>query len=369
MKNKLNVITVVLISATVVVITSLFCILPDKEISEKENRTLRKCPKFSVENLISGEYTTNLAEYISDQFAFRDEFVSVKAYTELLLGKRENNGVIYAKNNTLITRDDLTENRLHENLEIINEFQEKVGLPVCLAAVPRSVDVFSEYLPSEYPAQADVDFWKNFYDTANKLNVNAPNLYDSLCSKNNYYCTDHHYTTYGAYQVYGLLGDFLDYKPNAIENFKPEIVSNNFCGTSMRTSGFYFNKKDTITLLRYNGDENYNVTADGNNINLYDKSKINSVDQYAVFLGGNHARVDITLGENRKKLLVIRDSFADSLAPFLAMHYDLVMLDLRYFDGNIGDVLLQEKPSAVLIIESISEIAKAKNISYLRRIQ
>ncbi len=369
MKNKLNVITVVLISVTVLFITSLFFIIPDKEISEKENRTLRQYPKFSIKTLISGDYTTDLAEYISDQFSFRDEFVSIKAYTELLLGKRENNGVIYAENDTLVTRDDITENRLYENLKIINEFENNADIPVCVAAIPRSVDVFSEYLPSEYPTEKDVEFWNDFYDTAKTLNITAPNLYDSLCSENNYYRTDHHYTTYGAYQVYALLGDFLDYKPKALETFTPEIVSDNFCGTSMRTSGFYFAKKDTVTLLRYNGDEDYNVIADGKKINLYDKSKINGVDKYAVFFGGNHARVDVTFGENREKLLVIRDSFADSIAPFLAMHYDLIMLDLRYFDGNIGDILSQEKPNGVLILESVSEIAKAKNISYLRRIQ
>lgn len=369
MKNKLNVITVVLVSVTVLFLTSLFYIIPDKEISEKENRTLRQSPKFSIKNLISGDYTSDLAEYISDQFSFRDEFVSLKAYTELLLGKRENNGVIYAKNDTLIARDDITENRLYENLKIISEFENNANIPVCVAAVPRSVDVFSECLPSKYSVETDVEFWKDYYNIAKTLNINAPNLYDSLCSENNYYRTDHHYTSYGAYQVYTLLGDFLDYEPRDIEIFTPEIVSDDFCGTSMRTSGFYFVKKDTVTLLRYDGDENYNIVADGKKINLYDKSKINDIDKYAVFLSGNHARVDITLDENREKLLIIRDSFADSVAPFLAMHYDLVMLDLRYFDGNIGDIISQEKPSGVLVLESISEIATAKNISYLRRIQ
>ena len=77
--------------------------------------------------------------------------------------------------------------------------------------------------------------------------------------------------------------------------------------------------------------------------------------------------VDIKKGEGRPKLLVIRDSFADSIAPFLAMHYDLIMLDLRYFTDNVQQIVASENVSQVLILESMSEFATTRNISYLKR--
>ena len=86
-----------------------------------------------------------------------------------------------------------------------------------------------------------------------------------------------------------------------------------------------------------------------------------------MFLGGNHGRVDITLDdENREKLLVIRDSFADSIAPFLSLHYDLTLVDLRYFTDSVAQCVQNEKFKKVLVFENISELATAKNLSYLR---
>lgn len=366
MKRKFDFITVIACCIIVATLAVMFFAFPDKELSEKENRTLQGIPVFSAKNLLSGEYTADLAEYISDQFPARDTFVAIKAYSELILGKGENNGVIYAKNNTLVARDTITENRLQDNLEAVKEFENATGVPVCVAVLPRSVDVFSEYLPSSYPKQNDTSLWTDFYNGANKAGLTAPNLYDKLCSDNNYYRTDHHYNIYGAHQTYGLLGDALGYEPYSADFFKNETVSTDFCGTSMRSSGFYLTKKDEITLLRYDGDTDYTVTADGEDISLYDMSKLNTTDQYAVFLGGNHARVDVTSNTDKPNMLIIRDSFADSLVPFLALHYDLTLIDLRYYNDNIQQLALEKKFDCCLILESITEFSSAKNLSYLR---
>ncbi len=367
MKTKINLITIIASVLVVVILTASFVIMPDRVVSQKENRTLAQAPQFSINSLLKGKYTADLAEYISDQFVFRDGFVAVKAYSEWLLGKRENNGVIYAENDTLIANEDLSENNLQQNLETVKHFEKATNSSVCLAILPRSADVFAELLPKTYPSEKDSALWQEFYDTADNLKISAPRLYKPLCKDNNYYRTDHHYTSKGAYQTYSLLAEALDYKAKPKDFFEQEIVSNNFCGTSMRTSGFYLAKKDKITLFRYDGDDDYKITADGKNISLYDRSCLDSTDQYAVFLGGNHARVDIKKGENRQKLLIIRDSFADSMAPFLAIHYDLILIDLRYYTDSVADIVKSEKTDRILILQSIDEFATAKNISYLRK--
>ncbi len=368
MKRKIDFITITACGMVVLLLSVMFFAIPDKDISQKENRSLSQIPVFSADSLLSGKYTSDLAEYISDQFPARDIFVAVKAYSELCLGKRENNGVIYAKNNTLISRDEIAQNRLQENIDTVKEFEAATGVPVCLSVLPRTVDVFSEYLPDTYPKEKDSAIWNDFFNMTNSAGVTAPNLYKPLCSENRYYRTDHHYSVYGAYQTYQLLGDELGYEPKGDNFFSVQTATEDFCGTAMRTSAFYLAKKDTITLFRYDGDGDYAVTADGKNIPLYDMSKLESADKYAVFLGGNHARVDVVSnGETRPKLLVIRDSFADSLAPFLAIHFDLVMIDLRYYSDSVQQIVKSEDIDKVLILESMSEFATNNNISYLRR--
>jgi hypothetical protein len=367
MKNKFNIATIISCSLVIVVLAVMFFVTPDNSMSQKENRTLTQLPSFSMDRLFSGEYTGELATYINDQFPERDAFVSAKAYSELALGKRENNGIIYAENDILIARDIINDNRLNENLQAIKEFENAIGKQVCVAVLPRTVDVFAEYLPDTYSTESNNLLWQDYYNIARQNNLTAPNLYDELCEQNNYYHTDHHYNIYGAYEVYDMLGDALSYTPKELSYFKAEKVSDNFCGTSMRASGFYMAPRDEITLLRYNGDDDYIVAADGKKVQMYDMTRLSTTDQYAVFLGGNHARVDISKGDGRPKLLLIRDSFADSLAPFLAMHYDLIMLDLRYFTENVQQIVADENVNQVLILESMSEFATTKNISYLKR--
>ena len=40
------------------------------------------------------------------------------------------------------------------------------------------------------------------------------------------------------------------------------------------------------------------------------------VDKYSVFLGGSAGRLEITGGESRPRLLIVRDSYASAVAPF-----------------------------------------------------
>ncbi len=367
MKNKINVITIIAVCLTVLVLSVGFCVLPDAELSEKENRTLTQFPQFSAKQLFSGQYTANLVNYISDQFPARDAFVATKAYCELLQGKKENNSVILAKQNTLIPYKNNTTNQLQENLESVKAFQTDTNTSVCLALLPRTIDVYSERLPKSYPIDKENLLWNRFFEGANGAKLNTPDLYKPLCEQNNYYRTDHHYNTYGAYQTYSLLGEELGYTPKGEDFFDIQKVTDDFCGTAMRSSGLYLTPKDTITLFRYDTDNNYTITADGKEISLYDFSALEKTDKYAVFLGGNHARVDIIKAdEPREKLLIIRDSFADSIAPFLALHYDLTLIDLRYYNNSVQQLVSEEKIKNVLILQSIEEFSQAKNISYLR---
>ena len=367
MKRKFDLLTLVLSSVTVVFFTVMFFVLPHKDFSQKENRTLSGVPFFTLEKLISGKYTSDLSGYINDQFPSRDSFVAVKAYSELAQGKLENNGIIYAQNDTLIAKDELTDSLLDSNLSAVKAFEDAVGIPVYLCVLPRSVDVFSEYLPDTYPTETNTNLWNSFYKKAQKLGIITPNLNEPLCKENNYYKTDHHYNSYGAYQTYKILAETLNYKPEKLDFFNEETVSTDFCGTSMRASGFYFAPRDSITLFRYDGDDLYNIIADGKKITLYDFSKLETTDKYAAFLGGNHARVDITSNTEKPKMLLIRDSFADSLAPFLAIHYDLTLIDVRYYTDSVQQLVIDEEFDCVAVLENMSEFAQNKNISYLRR--
>ena len=68
-------------------------LLPDRDRSDVENRTLAQFPEFSWEDLKDGSFTKGVEEYFADQFPLRDQWTGLKARTEQVLGKREFNGV------------------------------------------------------------------------------------------------------------------------------------------------------------------------------------------------------------------------------------------------------------------------------------
>lgn len=97
----------------------------------------------------------------------------------------------------------------------------------------------------------------------------------------------------------------------------------------------------------YNPDEkiivNY-VTEQLKSTSLFHSAALDKKDKYEVFTGGNHALINIkTLGDPEKKLLIIKDSYANSFLPFLTSHYgEINVVDLRYYSDDL-DKLIKDK--------------------------
>ena len=369
MKKVTDIIEIITICALVLAFAVGFWVLPDRAFSGKENRTLEQFPKFTWEyNAGSGwTFTSKIGKYFADQFPLRDGFIGIKAYSELAAARLENNGVVKC-GQVLVPHPESSEKTLERNTKSISVFAKNTGKPVTLAILPRPCDVWADKLPAVYDKAADKKIWESFGEKCAEYSLESADAYSLLCGSGLYYRTDHHYTTAGAYEVYKMLGEYLGYEPYSEDFFERVTVANDFCGTSMRTSGFYLTKKDTFELWRYEGDEDYDIVADGKDIPLYDMSKVTeqgerSTDKYAVFLGGNHSRVDITKGEGRPRLLLVRDSYADALAPFLSLHYDLTMLDPRYYQRSYTEIV--SECDATLVLMSMEELSDGVSLGYL----
>ena len=71
-------------------------LIPDRTFSPMENRNLAKPPKLSWENVESGKFMSDVESYVNDQIMGRDFWVAMKAWSERLSGKQENNGIYFA---------------------------------------------------------------------------------------------------------------------------------------------------------------------------------------------------------------------------------------------------------------------------------
>ena len=84
----------------------LICLLnivwPSREFSEKENRMLEQKPELTLSGIESGRFMEQYESYQSDQIAGRDLWVQLKTRVDLLMGKRESNGVYKGKSKYLM---------------------------------------------------------------------------------------------------------------------------------------------------------------------------------------------------------------------------------------------------------------------------
>ena len=73
----------------------LFFLLPKKEVSEAEQRKLASFPSLTLQTLWSGDFTSGLNIYYSDNFVMRDELVKAKFALEEHKGLRFDDVKIY----------------------------------------------------------------------------------------------------------------------------------------------------------------------------------------------------------------------------------------------------------------------------------
>ncbi len=77
-------------------------VLPDRGYSEEEKRVLASFPEASWDGIQKKDYMEDLESYVSDQFVLRDAWIRFKVQCDLLVGKREFNGIYLGKDKYLI---------------------------------------------------------------------------------------------------------------------------------------------------------------------------------------------------------------------------------------------------------------------------
>jgi hypothetical protein len=367
-------------------ITAMFCLflgglmvwhvlLPDRDRSAVENRTLQQLPEFSWAGVKDGSYMSAIEEYIADQFPERDGWTGAKSRMEWLLGKREFNKVYLAEDDTLIARVDAPEDGLDEkNLSYIQSLAERAGVPVYLGMIPSAAEIWKDKLP-DGAANWDQAAWIN--STVAETGLSQVDLLGTLrehADEPIFYRTDHHWTTLGAYYGYTAIMEALGREEDILpqDAFTPETVSESFNGTLYSTSGIHWLPSDSISY--WVDDTGLDITSwrtgKPEPAELYDRSYLEQKDQYSSFLGGNQP-LCVIRNENLpqgEKLLVIRDSYSDALAPFLAQNFSEVhLMDLRYYRVSAAQYAQENDIDTILVLYSVPNFITDQNLVFLAR--
>lgn len=338
--------------------------------SPVEKRELQTRPEISITKVLDGRFQKKYESYLRDQFPGRDHWVSFQTDMELFMGKNEIHNVYIGKNHYLLehyTEKEFDLQQISKNLQALEKFvgKAKQNADVHVMMVPTKSWVLREKLPAFAPHYKEQKFYDALQQKLEKEDVliSVEPVLDAHKEEEIYYRTDHHWTTLGAWYAYeqytkAVGGDLQ----RAQGKKKFRCISKDFYGTTYAKIN-YARQADKIEIYEpadklrvvYNMGEKKTKT-------LYDVSFLKTADQYSVFTGGNQAVLEITGGiKNGKTLLLIKDSFANSILPFLAEDYEkLVVVDLRQLNVS-GDRLLEMfSPTDILILYNSAQFAQDK---------
>ncbi|MGL4451996.1 MAG: DHHW family protein [Sarcina sp.] len=343
----------------------------DKLFSELENRYLKKKPKFKLSEILNGKYVKAYEEYINDNFIGRDYFINLKSISENTLLKLENNNIIYGKDGYMFEKFTGFEAEiLQSNVEAIKEFIEGQNVDMDLMLIPYSASV----LVDKYPIHLNsllinegmlIDEINEYLGLENVVNVK--NILMENKKSYIYYKTDHHWTSYGAYLGYLKFCEKNEIKDVVnLENFKENKIYD-FFGT-FYSKAKLFNVENDI-LSYYDMPHLSMKIGNGDWEGIYKLENLEKRDKYSVFLDGNHSKVIVKNDKNKngKKLLVVKDSFANSFIPFVANNYEEVhVIDLRHYPLKLSEYIEENSFDKILGLYSFKNLTADRTIARIK---
>lgn len=375
LRRRAEVLTVGIITAFILCFSVWCLVAPKPTFSENENRALASWPVYSFDTLKDGSYMSGIQTYLSDHFPLRDPFMTLKTKYEMLTGREEINDIYLAKDGyyieayktpkqqkKIITQfqklQDVITTDAKENVRVmlvptaISTYNTK--LPNCAPdrGVLRQVDTMNE-IYAALPNMQKVDAWRALQTAAAQENTDRPLASgdadgaqpvanagdadrDTSAADGLYYHTDHHWTTHGAYVGYQAYCSAAGLSPIPEADFQKTCVTTDFHGTIFSKLHDSTVPGDAITLYKYPANQltvSYPDTGEVTDT-LYNRDYLAQKDKYSMFLNNLHPLVEITneTADSDRQLVLIKDSYANSMVPFLVNHYQKIyVFDTRYY--------------------------------------
>lgn len=359
MNDKIKDIVVTIIFLfTIIALFLINIIKEDTDISIAERRKLATMPELTTKSLFDGTYFKKFDSYVTDQFVERDAFRKIKIDIELSTKGEYNNLYLYD--------DYIIEEIFPLNSNSINNLTNKINY-IKDTYLNNNSNIYYTIIPDKNyfvnNGNLKLDYNKLQDMMKNNLsNINYINIFDKL-TLDNYYKTDTHWKEEDLFNVANTIANQMNF----------DITNNNVVNTITTFNGSYAGRlsvtKDTDTIKTIsnpsiNNSSVYNYETK-KYTDIYDYTKINSLDKYDIYLSGAVPIIDIinnnTSGD--KELIVFRDSYGSSLIPLLIEGYKkITVIDIRYISSKILNKYIDFNDQDVLFMYSILTINNSFSI-------
>lgn len=360
MNDKIKDIVVTIIFLfTVISLFLINVIKEDTDISVAERRKLATMPELTTKSLFDGTYFKKFDSYVTDQFVERDAFRKIKIDIELSTKGEYNNLYLYDDYiiEEIFPLNSNSINNLTNKINYIKDTYLNDNSNIYYTIIPdKNYFVNNGNLKLDYNKLQDMM-------KSNLTNLNYINIFDKL-TLDNYYKTDTHWKEEDLFNVANTIANQMNF----------DITNNNNVVNTITTfKGSYAGRlsvtKDIDTIKTISNPSTLNSSVYNYETkkytDIYDYTKINSLDKYDIYLSGAVPIIDITNNNTSsdKELIVFRDSYGSSLIPLLIEDYKkITVIDIRYISSKILNKYIDFNDQDVLFMYSILTINNSFSI-------
>lgn len=359
MNDKIKDIVVTIIFLfTIIALFLINIIKEDTDISVAERRKLATMPELTTKSLFDGTYFKKFDSYVTDQFVERDAFRKIKIDIELSTKGEYNNLYLYD--------DYIIEEIFPLNSNSINNLTNKINY-IKDTYLNNNSNIYYTIIPDKNYFVNNGNLKLNYNKLQDMMknnlsNINYINIFDKL-TLDNYYKTDTHWKEEDLFNVANTIANQMNF----------DITNNNVVNTITTFNGSYAGRLsvtkdiDTIKTISNPSIDNssvYNYETK-KYTDIYDYTKINSLDKYDIYLSGAVPIIDIINNNSSsdKELIVFRDSYGSSLIPLLIEGYKkITVIDIRYISSKILNKYIDFNDQDVLFMYSILTINNSFSI-------
>lgn len=385
----------------------------DQTVSERENRNLKPRPAFTLQALFDGTFTKNFEEYYADTFPLRDFFLTVNqklsgvltqaaGKNDLVLIEKEgkddfggealmeepqqgatkaaeqetktpyqpqvNDDEVYENGYILIDKDrkaaleiyTIDKPKIRKYTELTDRLAQKLpDQKIYALLAPTATEFYSPeaYHTGSRSQKAGIAYAYEQFKQPNLKGVDAVSTIGMHLDEYVYFRTDHHWTARGAYYAYVAFCNAAGLEPAPLDSMQSGKIED-FVGSMYRYTNAEVLKKNPdyleYFLPRREAQGEYYADAamkDGRHLTII-STKVGADNKYLAFIQGDTPLSKIvTDNKNGKKILLIKDSYGNALAPFLIDNYqEIYVLDPRNINTNLPSFVKKHGIQDVLLV-------------------
>lgn len=378
----------------------LHIVIPDKEVSSSENRTLAKRPDLSVDQIEDGLFMSEFETYYTDHFPSRDRWLSAYVSIQMLTNQSSINDLHILEDDWImpvISTAGQKKSDMDEAISKIDEFSsflEKQDIEFYYFALPHKRTTLAFLYPTYFNVNDEKDL-NYFFTELEDRDIVAINMVEHFKNqfteeelKSLYFKTDHHWNMRGAFEGYKIIIKSLEQHSDHFisdgddllkESYSLECISANktFKGSLNRQLYMKVNTSDDDQNMCIMNREplfsNYEVIADGEKVSAFDlfASHLESQkpDEYTYGNIFTYDKAEIEIINPARKdganLLVIKNSYTNPLTFHLAQNfYKTVIFDPRHYDEMTLNEYIEQNDFDIVIQMYNNTILSGTNFNW-----